>query len=113
MNALSAREHVKHLVLGGGVAGLTFALEAANHGSVLVLTKRQRSEGSRSTPRAASPRCSAPTTISSSTSRTRSSQARACAGARRSGMPSAKAPTGSVAHVARRGLDREAPDRCA
>ena len=46
MNALSAREHVDFLVLGGGVAGLTFALEAANHGSVLVLTKRQRSEGS-------------------------------------------------------------------
>jgi L-aspartate oxidase len=46
MNALSAREHVDFLVLGGGVAGLSFALEAAGHGSVLVLTKRQRSEGS-------------------------------------------------------------------
>ena len=45
MNALSAREHVDFLVLGGGVAGLTFALEAASHGSVLVVTKRQRSEG--------------------------------------------------------------------
>ncbi len=32
------------LVLGGGVAGLTFALEAAKHGSVAVLTKRSRSE---------------------------------------------------------------------
>jgi len=46
MTALSAREHVDFLVLGGGVAGLSFALEAAGHGSVLVLTKRQRSEGS-------------------------------------------------------------------
>ncbi|ABS27866.1 L-aspartate oxidase [Anaeromyxobacter sp. Fw109-5] len=46
MNALSAREHFDFLVLGGGVAGLSFALEAAGHGSVLVLTKRQRSEGS-------------------------------------------------------------------
>jgi L-aspartate oxidase len=46
MKALSAREHVDFLVLGGGVAGLTFALEAAGQGSVLVLTKRQRSEGS-------------------------------------------------------------------
>jgi L-aspartate oxidase len=40
------RDHVDFLVLGGGVAGLTFALEAADHGSVLVLTKRQRWEGS-------------------------------------------------------------------
>jgi L-aspartate oxidase len=43
---ISAGEHVDFLVLGGGVAGLTFALHAADHGSVLVLTKRQRSEGS-------------------------------------------------------------------
>jgi L-aspartate oxidase len=46
MNPASRREHVDFLVLGGGVAGLTFALEAAGHGSVLVLTKRQRWEGS-------------------------------------------------------------------
>lgn len=46
MTTLPARENVDFLVLGGGVAGLTFALEAADHGSVLVLTKRQRSEGS-------------------------------------------------------------------
>jgi L-aspartate oxidase len=46
MNALSAREQVDFLVLGGGIAGLSFALEAADHGSVLVLTKRHRSEGS-------------------------------------------------------------------
>ena len=32
------------LVIGGGVAGLTFALEAAKYGSVLVLTKRAREE---------------------------------------------------------------------
>ncbi len=43
---LPPREQVDFLVLGGGVAGLTFALEVAEHGSVLVLTKRQRSEGS-------------------------------------------------------------------
>jgi L-aspartate oxidase len=46
MGSLLAREHVDFLVLGGGIAGLSFALEAADHGSVLVLTKRQRSEGS-------------------------------------------------------------------
>lgn len=46
MSRLPAREHVDFLVLGGGIAGLSFALEAAGHGSVLVLTKRQRSEGS-------------------------------------------------------------------
>jgi L-aspartate oxidase len=45
MMALSG-EQVDFLVLGGGIAGLTFALEAAEHGSVLVLTKRSRSEGS-------------------------------------------------------------------
>jgi L-aspartate oxidase len=32
------------LVLGGGVAGLTFALQAAEHGSVAVLTKREAQE---------------------------------------------------------------------
>src|SRR5512140_1644019 len=39
-------DHVDFLIIGGGAAGLSFALEAAAHGSVLVLTKRQRSEGS-------------------------------------------------------------------
>ncbi|MCY1042956.1 L-aspartate oxidase [Corallococcus sp. bb12-1] len=33
------------LVLGGGVAGLSFALQAAQHGTVAVLTKRERGEG--------------------------------------------------------------------
>ncbi len=42
---VSPREHVDFLVLGGGVAGLSFALEAASHGKVLVLTKRARQEG--------------------------------------------------------------------
>jgi L-aspartate oxidase len=46
MSPLPARTHVDFLVLGSGIAGLTFALEAAERGSVLVLTKRQRSEGS-------------------------------------------------------------------
>ncbi|MFL5261817.1 MAG: L-aspartate oxidase [Anaeromyxobacteraceae bacterium] len=46
MASLSSREHVDFLVLGGGIAGLSFALEAAPHGSVAVLTKRQRYEGS-------------------------------------------------------------------
>jgi L-aspartate oxidase len=34
-----------HLVIGGGVAGLSFALEASRHGTVAVLTKRARQEG--------------------------------------------------------------------
>ena len=33
-----------YLVVGGGVAGLTFALEAAKHGDVLLVTKRQLDE---------------------------------------------------------------------
>src|SRR5918996_3011672 len=36
---------VDFLVIGGGVAGLTFALKAADHGTVGVLTKRARHEG--------------------------------------------------------------------
>ena len=80
MNALSAREHVDFLVLGGGVAGLTFALEAA--GARLGAGPHEAAaarRAPRSTPRAASPRCSAPTTTSTRTSRTRSSPAPACA----------------------------------
>jgi len=46
MNAVSSPEHVDFLVIGGGIAGLSFALEAIGRGSVLVLTKRQPSEGS-------------------------------------------------------------------
>ena len=46
MSRLQPREHVDYLVLGGGVAGLTFALNAVPHGSVALLTKRQRAEGS-------------------------------------------------------------------
>src|SRR5215470_3535090 len=34
-----------YLVIGGGVAGLSFAVEAAQHGTVAVLTKRARHEG--------------------------------------------------------------------
>jgi L-aspartate oxidase len=45
MAALAAQERADFLVLGGGVAGLTFALEAAGRGSVLVLAKRNRAEG--------------------------------------------------------------------
>src|SRR5512136_336407 len=45
MSVLPGREQVDFLVLGGGVAGLSFALEVAGHGSVAVLTKRQRQEG--------------------------------------------------------------------
>jgi L-aspartate oxidase len=34
-----------YLIIGGGVAGLSFALRAAHHGTVAVLTKRARQEG--------------------------------------------------------------------
>jgi L-aspartate oxidase len=43
--AVSSREHVDFLVLGGGVAGLSFALEATAVGKVLLLCKRARQEG--------------------------------------------------------------------
>jgi L-aspartate oxidase len=42
---LAARERTDFLVLGGGIAGLSFALEAAPFGSVLVLAKKGRGEG--------------------------------------------------------------------
>ena len=38
-------ERFDFLVLGGGIAGLFFALKAAKHGRVAVLTKRARNEG--------------------------------------------------------------------
>src|SRR5437868_14380183 len=38
------RHQVDYLVLGSGIAGLSFALQAARHGSVAVLAKRSRSE---------------------------------------------------------------------
>jgi L-aspartate oxidase len=37
--------HFDFLVIGGGVAGLSFAIKAARHGSVAVITKRARHEG--------------------------------------------------------------------
>src|SRR5438552_6353306 len=38
------RHQVDYLVLGSGIAGLSFALQAARHGSVAVVAKRSRSE---------------------------------------------------------------------
>lgn len=38
-------ERFDFLVLGGGVAGLSFALQASRHGTVAVMTKRTRGEG--------------------------------------------------------------------
>ncbi|HTP29369.1 MAG TPA: L-aspartate oxidase [Anaeromyxobacteraceae bacterium] len=46
MSSTARREHADFLVLGSGIAGISFALEAAKHGSVVVLTKRRRSESS-------------------------------------------------------------------
>src|SRR5256885_15686582 len=38
------RHQHDYLVLGSGIAGLSFALRASRHGSVLLLAKRGRSE---------------------------------------------------------------------
>jgi len=38
------RHQFDYLVLGSGIAGLSFALQAARHGSVALLAKRGRSE---------------------------------------------------------------------
>ncbi len=43
------------LVLGSGIAGLTFALNAAPHGTVAILTKKQRSESNTNYAQAVSP----------------------------------------------------------
>ncbi len=40
----SMRHQFDYLVLGSGIAGLSFALQAARHGSVALLTKRGRAE---------------------------------------------------------------------
>ena len=46
MSAQSATHRCTTLVLGSGVAGLTYALRAAQHGPVLILTKKFRSDSS-------------------------------------------------------------------
>ena len=46
MNAHSATHRCTTLVLGSGVAGLTYALRAAKYGPVLILTKKFRSDSS-------------------------------------------------------------------
>src|SRR5262245_7889655 len=40
------RRSTDYLVLGSGVAGLSFALRAAEHGSVIIATKRAADDGS-------------------------------------------------------------------
>jgi L-aspartate oxidase len=45
MSPLAARESADFLVLGGGIAGLSFALEVSRRGGVVVITKRVRAEG--------------------------------------------------------------------
>ena len=46
MGAQSAKHRCTTLVLGSGVAGLTYALRAAQYGPVLILTKKFRSDSS-------------------------------------------------------------------
>ena len=46
MSARSVTHRCTTLVLGSGVAGLTYALRAAQHGPVLILTKKFRSDSS-------------------------------------------------------------------
>src|SRR5580693_2191532 len=40
----NAIRHYDYLVIGSGVAGLTFALEAAHRGRVAIITKKDRAE---------------------------------------------------------------------
>ncbi len=46
MSAHSVTHRCTTLVLGSGVAGLTYALRTAEHGPVLILTKKFRSDSS-------------------------------------------------------------------
>jgi L-aspartate oxidase len=44
MNSASMALKTDYLVLGSGIAGLSFALQAARHGEVLVVTKREAAD---------------------------------------------------------------------
>ncbi len=44
MSGFPRAQHPDFLVIGSGIAGLTFALEAARRGSVLIITKKSRAE---------------------------------------------------------------------
>src|SRR5881394_3395131 len=43
-SATHMRQTTDYLVLGSGIAGLTFALRAAEHGEVCIVTKRGRAD---------------------------------------------------------------------
>jgi len=42
------RKKVDFVVLGSGIAGLTFALKAANHGKVCIITKQKMDDSATS-----------------------------------------------------------------
>ena len=49
------RHEVDFLVVGSGIAGLSFALKVAPYGRVCILTKGDAAEGSTAMPKAVSP----------------------------------------------------------
>ena len=73
-----------YLVIGSGVAGLTFALEASAHGDIILVTKRSRDESNTKYAQGGLPPSSTRATPSRRTSGTRSSRGPASATSGRS-----------------------------
>ena len=44
---------VNYLVIGTGIAGLTYALQVARHGTVAIITKKEQAESNTTTHRVA------------------------------------------------------------
>lgn len=90
------RKETDFLVLGSGIAGLTFALKAAEKGKVMIMTKARADESNTKYAQEESPVSCMRRIHSKSTSGIPSSQVPDCAGRTWSAWWSPKVPSGSA-----------------